>query len=58
MQVNGNNSNNSGGSEKQPQSLVVTGTRQITGRKQLKEVKQVMVEALEDLDIEVPEYLL
>lgn len=36
---------------------VVSGTRQITGRGQLGEVKQVMREALEDLGLEVPSYL-
>jgi hypothetical protein len=38
--------------------LVVTGTRQITGYKRgLDEVKQVMREGLEDLGINVPDYL-
>lgn len=37
---------------------MVTGTRQITGRKNLNDVKQVMREGLEDLGIDVPDYLL
>ena len=36
---------------------VVSGTRQITSRKSLNQVKQVMREALEDLGINVPDYL-
>ena len=39
------------------QSLVVTGTKQITGRHQLKEVIQVLKEALEDLGMDIPDYL-
>lgn len=38
-------------------SLVVSGTRQITGRRQIQEVRNVMVEALEDLGQDIPEYL-
>jgi hypothetical protein len=37
--------------------LVVSGTRQITSHRQLDEVKQVMREALEDLGLDVPDYL-
>jgi hypothetical protein len=36
---------------------IVTGTKQITGRRQLEQVKAVMKEALEDLGLEVPNYL-
>ncbi len=35
----------------------MSGTRQITNRKSLNEVKLVMREALEDLGIDVPDYL-
>jgi hypothetical protein len=37
---------------------VISGTRQLTGYHGLDEVKQVMREALRDLGIDVPEYLL
>ena len=36
---------------------VLAGTRQLTGNKQLDEVKDAMREALDALDIEVPDYL-
>ena len=36
---------------------VLAGTRQLTGNKQLEEVKDAMREALDALDIEVPDYL-
>ena len=43
---------------KNTRSLVVTGTKQITGRHQLEEVKRIMIEALEDLGRDVPAYLI
>ena len=39
------------------QSVVISGTGQITGRNQLEAVRNVMVEALEELGHDVPEYL-
>ena len=38
-------------------NLVINGTNQITSHRQLKEVKQAMRDALEDLGEDVPEYL-
>jgi hypothetical protein len=37
---------------------VVTGTGQLTGYHGLKEVKNVMREGLEDLGIDIPDYLM
>ena len=38
-------------------NLVLSGTRQITGYRQIEDVKQVMREALEDLGEDIPDYL-
>ena len=36
---------------------VIGGTRQITSRRAKDDVKRAMIEALEDLDIDIPDYL-
>ena len=36
---------------------MIGGTRQITSRRAKDDVKRAMIEALEDLDIDVPDYL-
>lgn len=38
-------------------STIIGGTKQITGRRQLEEVKLAMREALTDLGLDVPDYL-